>query len=101
VFNNLEFSGFFNLFFTDEYDASATYDPALVQGKYSVLNTRLALGSETGSWQVAVLWKNMTDEKILSFGGDTPLSGSLFGAKSNYAFYGTGETISLQALFRF
>ena len=72
VFNNLELSGFFNLFFTDDYDASATYDPALVQRKYSVINMRLALGSETGSWQVAALWKNMTDEKILSFGGDTP-----------------------------
>ncbi len=43
----------------------------------------------------------MTDEKILSFGGDTPLSGSLFDSKSNYAFYGAGETVSLQALFRF
>ncbi len=101
VFGNLEFSGFFNLFFTDDYDASATYDPVMVQRNYSVINMRLALGSETGSWQVAALWKNMTDEKILSFGGDTPLSGSIFMVKSNYAFYGPGETISLQALFRF
>ncbi|MCH7637024.1 MAG: hypothetical protein IIA12_05065 [Proteobacteria bacterium] len=101
VFGNLELSGFFNLFFTSKYDASATYDPALVQGKYSIMNFRVALGSDTGSWQVAALWKNTNDEKILSFGGDTPLSGSLFGAKSNYAFYGAGETFSLQALFRF
>jgi hypothetical protein len=47
------------------------------------------------------LFKNITDEKILSFGGDTPLSGSSFGAKSNYALFGTGRTVSLQAEVRF
>jgi hypothetical protein len=67
----------------------------------SIIPATSVEAQETGSWQVAVLWKNMTDEKILSFGGDTPLSGTTFMVKSNYAFYGPGETISLQALFRF
>jgi outer membrane receptor protein involved in Fe transport len=99
--NALQFSGRFDVFYTSEYDASATYDPALVQDGYSMFNLRLAIGSETGSWQVAVLAKNITDEKILSFGGDTPLSGSIFLAKSNYAFYGPGRTLTAQAIFRF
>ena len=43
----------------------------------------------------------MTDEKVLTFGGDTPLSGSTFLAKSNYAFYSRGSTISLQGIVRF
>ena len=99
--NNLEFKGAFDVFYTSDYDASATYDPALVQKAYSTLNLRLGLGSSTGSWQIAVLGKNLTDEKILSFGGDTPLSGSTFLAKSNYAFYGIGRTLTAQAIFRF
>jgi len=99
--NGLEFGGMFNVFYTSDYDASATYDPALVQDSYSMLNLRLGIGSETGSWQIAVLAKNLTDEKILSFGGDTPLSGSIFLAKSNYAFYGPGRTLTAQAIFRF
>ena len=99
--NGLEFSGMFDLFFTSDYDASATYDPGLVQTKYSMINLRAAIGSETGSWQIALLGKNITDEKILSFGGDSPLSGSSFLAKSNYAFYGAGRTITAQAIFRF
>lgn len=99
--NGLVFSSMFDLFFTDDYDASATYDPALVQNKYSTLSLRAAIGSESGRWQIAVLAKNFTDEKILSFGGDTPLAGSTFGAKSNYAFYGPGRTLTAQAIFRF
>jgi outer membrane receptor protein involved in Fe transport len=99
--NGLQFSGRFDVFFTSDYEASATYDPALVQDGYEMLNLRLAIGSETGSWQVAVLGKNLTDEKVLSFGGDTPLSGSIFFAKSNYAFYGPGQTLTVQAMFRF
>ena len=101
VGDGLELSGMFDVFYTSKYDASATYDPALVQKSYSMLNLRLAIGSETGKWQVALLAKNMTDEEVLSFGGDAPLSGSSFGAKSNYAFYGMGRTLTAQAVFRF
>lgn len=99
--NGLLFTGRLDLFYTSDYDASATYDPALVQDAYSTVNLRVGIGSESGSWQLAVLGKNLTDEKILSFGGDTPLSGSIFLAKSNYAFYGPGTTLTAQALFRF
>ena len=90
-----------DVFYTGDYDASATFDPALVQDSYSLFNARVAMGAENGNWEVALLFKNITDEKILSFGGDTPLSGSSFGAKSNYAFFGTGRTMSLQAQMRF
>ena len=62
-----------------------------------------------GGWTLAVaesctgglVAKNLTDEKVLTFGGDTPLAGSTFGAKSNYAFYSRGRTISLQGTVRF
>jgi outer membrane receptor protein involved in Fe transport len=97
----LVFNGMFDVFYTSDYDASATYDPALVQKSYSMLNLRLGIGAESGKWQVAVLAKNMTDEKVLSFGGDTPLSGSTFGAKSNYAFFGPGRTLTAQLMFHF
>jgi outer membrane receptor protein involved in Fe transport len=101
VGDGLVFSSMFDIFFTSDYDASATYDPALVQNKYSILSLRAGIGSESGNWQLALLAKNLTDEKILSFGGDTPLSGSTFGAKSNYAFYSPGRTLSAQVIFRF
>lgn len=101
VSNSLEAHAVFDVFYTDDYDASATFDPALVQDSYMMLNARLGLGSQTGKWQLALLAKNLTDEKVLSFGGDTPLAGSTFGRKSNYAFYLPGQTVALQAMFRF
>jgi len=99
--NSLEFRSRLDLFYTTEYDASATYDPALVQDAYSKVDLRVALGAESGQWEVAVLGKNLADERVLSFGGDTPLAGGSFGAKSNYAFWGRGRTLTLQALLRF
>ena len=101
VGDRMEAHAVFDVFYTSKYDASATFDPALVQDDYTKLNLRLGLGSDTGSWQLALLAKNLTDEKVLSFGGDTPLAGSTFGAKSNYAFYLPGRTYTLQALLRF
>ena len=101
VGNSLEFGALVDLFHTDEYDASATFDPALVQQAYTMLNARLSIGAQSGRWEVAALARNFTDEKVLSFGGDTPLAGSTFGAKSNYAFYGRGRQVSLQGTVRF
>jgi outer membrane receptor protein involved in Fe transport len=101
VNNNLDLHAVFDAFYTDDYDASATFDPALVQDSYTMLNARLSLGDASGRWQVALLAKNLTDEVVLSFGGDTPLAGSTFGAKSNYAFYRTGRQLSLQTQFNF
>lgn len=100
AFGSLQFGAAIDYFFTSKYDASATFDPALVQDDYGTLNARLSLGAESGSWQVALLAKNITDNQVLSFGGDTPLASTL-GAKSNYAFYGPGTSYTIQALLRF
>ncbi|MEM9333959.1 MAG: TonB-dependent receptor, partial [Pseudomonadota bacterium] len=88
-----------DVFHTSEYDASATYDPALVQDAYTKIDARVALSTE--NWEIALLGKNLTDEVVLQFGGDVPLAGSTFGAKSNYAFFGQGRTLALQAMLRF
>ncbi|MDH3337746.1 MAG: TonB-dependent receptor [Gammaproteobacteria bacterium] len=101
VGRDLELHTRFDIFYTDDYDASSTFDPKLVQDAYTMLNARVALGAEDGKWEVALLAKNLTDEKILTFGGDTPLATTTFFAQSNYAFYSTGEQLSLQARVRF
>ena len=101
VGRSLELHTVFDVFYTDDYDASATFDPKLVQEAYTLLNARVALGADDGKWQVALLAKNLTDEKVLTFGGDTPLATTTFFAQSNYAFYTTGEQLSLQAQVRF
>lgn len=96
-----QLSGVIDLFYTSDYDSSATFDPALKQGAYSTIDARLALHPNSGAWEIALLGKNLTDQQILQFGGDTPLSGPIFGAKSNYAFFSQGRTLTLQARARF
>jgi len=98
---SLEISAFLDVFHTSDFDASSTFDPGLKQDSYTKLNARLGIGSETGSWEIAVLAKNLTDEEVLQFGGDAPLAGSSFGAKSNYAFFSQGRTLALQGTLRF
>ncbi len=97
VFNDYEISSVTDIFYTSEYDASSTYDPALVQDGYATINTRLAFRPEAGGWELAFLGKNLTDEQFLQYGGDTPLAGSNFGAKSNYSFFSQGRTLWVQA----
>ncbi|NND48139.1 MAG: TonB-dependent receptor [Woeseiaceae bacterium] len=100
VFNDMEFTALLDVFYTSEYDASATFDPALVQDAYSMYNLRLGIGPAEGNWEIALLGKNLGDEKVLQFGGDTPLA-STFGFKSNYAFYSRGRQFTLQGVLRF
>ncbi|MEM8685498.1 MAG: TonB-dependent receptor, partial [Pseudomonadota bacterium] len=97
--NDFDLAARVDVFHTSEYDASATYDPALVQDAYTKVDARVALSTE--NWEIALLGKNLTDEVVLQFGGDVPLAGSTFGAKSNYAFFGQGRTLALQAMLRF
>ena len=101
VADTLEFSALLDVFYTSEYDASATFDPALMQDAYTKINARLGIGAAEGKWELALLAKNITDEEVLQFGGDTPLAGSTFGAKSNYAFFSQGRTVTLQGNLRF
>ena len=101
VGRNLEFGALLDVFYTSEYDASATFDPALVQDAYTMTNARVSLGDQAGRWEIAALARNLGDERVLTFGGDTPLAGSTFGVKSNYAFYSRGRSISLQGTVRF
>ena len=101
VFGSYELANVTDIFFTSEYDASSTYDPALVQDGYSTINSRVSFGPQTGNWEIALLCRNLTDEEVLQFGGDTPLAGSTFGVKSNYAFYGQGRQLWLQARLNF
>ncbi len=98
---DFEVSSITDVFYTSEYHASSTYDPALVQGNYATVNSRLAFGPQDGMWQLAVLGKNLFNEQVLLYGGDTPLAGSTFGAKSNYSFFSQGRTVWIQGRVQF
>ena len=99
--SSLELSALVDLFYKGDHHTSGTFDPKLIQDAYTKVNARIALGAESGRWEIAVLGRNLTDEDVLQFGGDAPLAGSTFGAQANYSFWAQGRTLSVQGTLRF
>ncbi len=91
-----------DMFYSGKYFADPTLDPRLVQRAYTRFNARLALGSVgPKKWEVALLAKNLTDKKPMSFATAVPLAYDIFGAVSSNAFFGEGRTFVLQGRFDF
>jgi outer membrane receptor protein involved in Fe transport len=98
--SSLELKASADMFFTSSYYASATLDPSLKQDAYAKLNARIGLAGRSG-WEIAVLGKNLTDQKPLTFGATTLLAYSVFGALNNFSMFGEGRTFALQGRFEF
>ncbi len=87
--------------YTDEFITTLTLDPNSMQDSYAKLNARVALGPQTGRWELAFIGRNLTDENTISYSGDTPLAGSTFFARSYYGFKDPPRTLALEATLRF
>ncbi|MEP5569331.1 MAG: TonB-dependent receptor [Halioglobus sp.] len=101
-----------DLIYSDDYFVSPTLDPNLTQDSYTKLNGRIALASDEGSWQVALLLENITDEEVNNFGNQAPLSTTISGAYNRaigapgvatayYGFYTAPFNVALQARYNF
>ena len=98
---NLELIASTDIFFTGrKYFASQTLDPRVVQKAYAKVNARIALAGP-GRWELAVLGKNLTNRKPLTFGDVSPLAYSVFGAYNNFELFGEGRTVVLQGRIEF
>ncbi|MCS6947774.1 MAG: TonB-dependent receptor [Steroidobacteraceae bacterium] len=87
--------------YSDSYITSLTLDPASVQDSYTKLNARISFGAADGKWAVALIGRNLTDEEVVSYSGEAPLSGSIFSARSYYGFVDPPRTVALEATVRF
>ncbi len=110
--NTMELSIGLDLAYSDDYFVSPTLDPNLLQDSYTKLNGRIGLDSVDGDWNVAVVLENITDEEILTFGNQAPVSTTLSGAFNNaigatgvatayYGFYESPFNVALQARYNF
>ena len=98
--SNLLFRSALDVSFTDDYFTAQNNDPVTAQDGYAKVNVRLALGNPEGSWEVALLARNLTDEDIISYSNPVPLSGT-FGANSHYAFIQRPRSVAIQGSLRF
>jgi len=80
-----------------EYYTNADLNPFTQQDAFTKLNARISLLSTTGSWQVALLAKNITDETTVNYSSDMALIGA--------GFYNVkvdpGRSVSLQLSYNF
>jgi len=98
VASSLELRGGLDLIYSGEYYAAPDLDPNAVQDDYIKVNARLGIGSQDGTWEVALVGRNLTDEEIVTFANDMPLSGA---ANSYFAFVERPLNVALQARYRF
>jgi iron complex outermembrane recepter protein len=66
-------------------------DPHTLEDAHTTLNARIGLGNADGSWELALVGKNLTDEEIRSWSNDPfLLSGSYF------SYYEPPRTVAVQ-----
>lgn len=98
-------SGSFDLRMTGDMSYSAeqnvhvNLDPQYEIDAYAKWNLRVAL--ESDNWIFALSGLNLTDERVLTYVGNNPLSGSTFNTNTFYGFVAPPRTFTLSATYEF
>ena len=92
-----------DLVYMDDYLYASNLDPRTKQDATTQVSARVAISDVEGNWEVALLGRNLTDETVINFGGNTPLGGTLTGGAGNsyYAFVNRPMNVALQAKYSF
>jgi iron complex outermembrane recepter protein len=85
--------------YVDNHNVHTNLDPQYNIDAYTTLDARISI--ESDSWALALLGKNLTDEEILTFVSNVPLSGSSFGTNTFNGFVARPRTVAVEALYRF
>ena len=99
----LELRSTLDLVFSDEYTFNPTLDPRSVQDAFTKVNLRIALGAQSGAWELAFIGQNLSDEDVVIYGGEGPLAGALTGGTGMgyYQFLDRPATYAVQGTYRF
>ncbi len=101
--DNLELVASLDIQYTDDYLWNPTLDPRTEQDAYTNYNARIGISAMDGTWDVAIVGRNLSDEEVVSFGGNAPLAGALTEGTgmAYYAFTNRPRSFALQARYRF
>jgi outer membrane receptor protein involved in Fe transport len=97
--SSLYFRATADVIYSDEYHTNSSKEIGTLQDAYTKVNARLALEGE--KWTFAILGKNLTDEDVIEFSSEVPLSGSNFLAPAYYGYLHPPRTIAAQFDYRF
>lgn len=99
IFNNFDFKASLDLQYMDDYYAVNDNDPITMQNAFTKVNARVALAS-SDVWSIALLGKNLTDEKIANAPNDIPL-GNLGFTGSFFYFLDAPRSYEIQLTYNF
>ena len=87
-----------NADFSSSYIAAANLDPRTRQGGYVKMGARLSLGHVDKNWTVALVGRNLTNERIMQTAGALPLATTFTGGRgiAYNAIYDRPRNIALQ-----
>lgn len=89
-----------DVMYSDEYQVAADHDPVLAQDSFFKVNARIQLASLEETWSIALLAKNITDEKTTTWGNDVPLAGQGF-SKTYFQHIDPPRSLEIQAAYKF
>ncbi len=86
--------------FTDDYNPSSNLDPIVDQEGFVMVNGRLGVGAIDRHWELSLVGKNLTDEVVIAYAVDTPLSKRIFGATTHTGGVGAPRSVAMQFSYR-
>ena len=87
-----------NLNYTGSQNIHDNLDPQyVIDGR---TNVNLRFGAQNENWRVSVIGKNLSNEDVLTYAGNAPISASLFGTNTFYGFVGRPRQIALEVAYR-
>ncbi|MCH8220582.1 MAG: TonB-dependent receptor [Proteobacteria bacterium] len=88
-----------DLTWVSSQNAHVNLDPAYKIDAYQKIDARVAISNE--KWEFAFIGKNITDEKVLTYVNNVPLSGGTFGTNTYYGLDARDSTYTLQVTLSF
>jgi len=104
-FTDISFLGFeyfrttVGLYHSAKQNVDVNLNPLYEVDAYNKVDMRIALESE--NWNIALFGKNMTNEEVLTYVGNNPLSGSTFGTDTFYGFVDRPAVYGIQLDYNF
>ncbi|WP_170150206.1 TonB-dependent receptor [Parahaliea mediterranea] len=98
---SLELRTNLDVMYTDEFATVQDIDPITIMDSYTKANLRIGVGPFDGTWELAIVAKNITDEQTLGWSNDVTL-GNLPGRVNTYSgLIDPPRTVGVQVRYRF
>lgn len=90
-----------DILYNSGYQTSVTQDEDIAQEAYFQFNGRLALASFDDIWEIAVVGKNLTNERIVGFASEVPIATRIQGSKTHFGFVRPPRSLGLNFRYNF